>query len=136
MRTLERIRSAVVDTHVWVWAVSGDERAQLLEGFRGTLLLSAISVWEVAMLESKGRLSLRPGIDQWVRENLAPPFQLEPIHPAIAIESCRLRDFHGDPADRLIVATAIETGVPLITSDRSILEWNTAHARIQCIPLV
>jgi PIN domain nuclease of toxin-antitoxin system len=44
-----------------------------------------------------------------------------------------LQDFHGDPADRLIVATALVLGVPLITADRQITAWNERHARLQII---
>ena len=85
------------------------------------------------MLATKGRIVLQPDIDRWIRANLQPPVRLEPIHPEISIESCRLPDFHGDPADRIIVATALVLGTPLITTDRAIAEWNTRHARLQLI---
>lgn len=57
----------------------------------------------------------------------------EPLHPEVSLESCRLEDFHGDPADRLIVATALVLGVPLITADRQITAWNERRARMQII---
>ena len=130
---LEKIDAAVFDTHVWLRASAGDPQVELLKSFRGTVIIPAISVWEVAMLASKGRIELKPDTGRWIRENLQPPVRLEPLHPEISIESCRLEDFHGDPADRLIVATALVLGVPLITADRQIIGWNDHHARLQII---
>ena len=129
----EKIEAAVFDTHVWLRTSAGDPQVELLKTFRGTVIVPAISVWEVAMLASKGRIELRPDAVRWIRENLQPPVRLEPLHPEISIESCRLEDFHGDPADRLIVATALVLGVPLITADRQIIGWNDHHARLQII---
>jgi PIN domain nuclease of toxin-antitoxin system len=81
--------------------------------------VSAISVWEIfSMLAEKGRLELAPDMDVWISKNLTPPVELEPISPAICIACCRLPEFHGDPADRLIVATAITLGLPFITADK------------------
>lgn len=133
MPKLENLVAAVFDTHVWVWACAGDPRAEALRHFKGTPIISAISVWEVAMLANKGRLHLSPTIEQWITANLAPPVALEPISPGISIESCRLPGFHGDPADRLIVATAMETGLPLITADRQMIEWNERHQLLQLL---
>jgi PIN domain nuclease of toxin-antitoxin system len=131
---LEKIASAVFDTHIWLRASAGDPQLKTLQNFRGVAIVSAISVWEVAMLASKGRLDLQPDTDAWIHTNLQPPVRLEPLHPEISLESCRLVDFHGDPADRLIVATALVLGVPLITADRQIISWNKRHAGLQIIP--
>lgn len=131
MLSLNLARAVVLDTHVWVWASAGDSRAQALETFNGSCIISAISLWEISMLESKRRLKLQPNVDQWIRSNLASPVSLEPLSAEIAIESCRLPDFHGNPADRLIVATAEVLGLPLITSDEKIHSWNEKQKRIQ-----
>jgi PIN domain nuclease of toxin-antitoxin system len=130
---LEKIEAAVFDTHVWIRASAGDPQLRDLHNFRGIAIVSSISVWETAMLASKGRIKLKPDIDHWIRANLKPPVRLEPLHPEISIESCRLENFRGDPADRLIVATALVLGVPLITADRRITDWNARHARVQLI---
>ncbi len=130
---LEKTAAAVFDTHIWLRASAGDRQLRALENFRGTAIVPAISIWEVAVLASKGRLELQPEVDRWIRENLQPPVRLEPLHPEISLESCRLEDFHGDPADRLIVATALVLGVPLITADHQIISWNERHARLQII---
>lgn len=124
MPRLENLVAAVLDTHVWVWTCAGDKRAEGMRKFKGTPIIPAISVWEVSMLSLKGGLKLSPDVETWISGNLAPPAYLEPISPAISIRSCKLTDFHGDPADRLIVATAIELGLPLITADQKIIEWN------------
>ncbi|MDD5200947.1 MAG: type II toxin-antitoxin system VapC family toxin [Terrimicrobiaceae bacterium] len=133
MPDAEHVRAAVLDTHVWVWVSAGDSRAARLTNFTGRPVVSAISVWEIAMLASKGRLSLTPGVREWLEANLRHPVEMEPLHPTICIESCVLPDFHGDPADRLIVATAIVLGLPLITADQAIIEWNRRLAAVQIV---
>jgi len=85
------------------------------------------------MLESKGRLALQPDVETWIYNNLETPVDLEPISPAISIQSCQLPDFHGDPADRILVATAMELGIPFITADRQIWEWNEQHKLLQIL---
>ena len=89
------------------------------------MLLSVISVWELGVLEAKGRIRLHMSCDQWVREALATPgLSLAPLTPDIALESSRLPgSFHGDPADRIIVATARSFGARLLTRDRQMLEY-------------
>ena len=131
MPTLENVRAAVLDTHVWVWASAGDSRAEKIRDFQGQCMIASISLWEIAMLESKGRLRLRPSTEAWIQSNLKPPMMLEQRSPAIAIESSRLTEFHGDPADRIIVATAYVLGVPLITADEKIWKWNQNSHLIQ-----
>lgn len=133
MPRIEDLVEAALDTHVWFWTCPGDQQAAELKKFKGRPLVSAISVWEVAMLESEGRLRLRPDADQWIAENSAAPVVMEPISPAISLRSCRLPEFHDDSADRLIVATAMETGIPLITADGQIIEWNKRHRQLQLI---
>jgi PIN domain nuclease of toxin-antitoxin system len=133
MQSVEQLDAAVFDTHIWVWVSSGEAKAKALTNYQGRAIISAISIWEVAMLESKQRLRLRPSIDAWVKQNLEPPVELEPLHPTICLQSCRLPDFHGDPADRLIVATALILGVPLITADREIYAWNQRQALLQVL---
>jgi PIN domain nuclease of toxin-antitoxin system len=135
MPNLEQIRAAVLDTHAWVWISAGAPEAKRAATFRGRSVVSAISVWEVTMLVQKGRLELDPNVDTWIDANLKRPVELEPLSPAICIASSRLPEFHGDPADRLIVATALTLGLPLITADKKIHEWNKAHSAIQILNL-
>lgn len=120
MQTFEQISAAVLDTHAWVWMSAGAPEAHKAATFRGRSIVSAISVWEVAMLVQKGRLDLAPDVDTWISANLKRPVELEPLSPAICIASSRLLEFHGDPADRLIVATAMTLGLPLMTVDKKL----------------
>lgn len=99
---------------------------------RSSLLVSAISVWEVAMLEAKGRITLSRSIQEWVSEALTVTgMKLVELSPAIAMESAKLPgEPHGDPADRIIMATARLLGATLITRDARILAYGaTGHLR-------
>jgi PIN domain nuclease of toxin-antitoxin system len=122
----------VLDTHVWLWLVGGAEPLRrpvlsAVEGAarRGRIRVSAISVWEVAMLQAKGRIRLAKDCLAWVGEALAAPgTSLVPLTPEIAVESSRLPGtFHGDPADRILVATARLLGATLLTRDERILAY-------------
>lgn len=123
----------VLDTHVWLWVVEGDRRQvapQAIEEIevaskRGEILVSAISVWEISMLEANGRISLSRPVEDWVRSALrAPGARLLPLTPEIAIESTRLPgSAHGDPADRILIASARVTGGRLATRDGGILDY-------------
>ena len=135
MLKIENLVAAVLDTHVWVWAAAGDSRADGIRGFSGTAMISAISMWEISMLVMKNRLELLPDEESWFAANLRPPVSLAPITAEISTASCRLPGFHGDPADRIIVATAIILGLPLITADEKIIRWNKARRAVPVISL-
>ncbi|RYD46974.1 MAG: type II toxin-antitoxin system VapC family toxin [Verrucomicrobiaceae bacterium] len=135
MLKIENLVAAVFDTHVWVWSAAGDAKAENLKSFSGTAILSAISLWEVSMLATRGRLTLLPDEETWFSHNLESPISLAPLTAEIALASCRLPDFHGDPADRIIVATAITLGIPLITGDEKIIRWNHEKKLLQVIEL-
>lgn len=122
----------VLDTHVWIWAMKGSERLSddvvaELESAAGAggILVPAIAVWELAMLESRGRLSLSRPIDDWVAAALqAPGTAYLDLTPAIAVESTRLPGKPPpDPADRMMIASARVTGGRLATADRGILRY-------------
>ena len=124
--------SLILDTHVWLWLANGKtELAEttwddLLQGIPPKrLLVSAISTWEVAMLEAKGRISLSEPVGRWVEAALSlPGIALLPLSPAIAVESSRLPGaFHGDHANRILVASARLTDAPLVTRDAAIVDY-------------
>ena len=99
----------------------------------GTLLLSVFSVWELGMLEAKGRIQLSAPCEEWVRKALATRgLTLAPLTPEIALESTRLPgSFHGDPADRIIAATARRMGARLLTRDGKLLDYaRQGHIRV------
>lgn len=123
----------LLDTHVWLWLLNGEEKlinSQCLSYIENSvknsnIRVSVISVWEVGMLESKGRIKFPVGCLDWVNNALnAPGISMAPITPEIAIESSRLPGkFHGDPADRIIVATVRKLGATLITHDKNIISY-------------
>lgn len=129
----------LLDTHVLIWAAEGDQRlggiaSALIEETRRAdrIGVSAITPWEIALLVEKGRLRLALEVGTWIETVLdASGIDLLPIEPEIAVDSVRLPgEFHADPADRFIVATARRRAAPLLTADRSILAFAAAgHVR-------
>ena len=123
----------LLDTHIWIWLINDDRElhnspslAPIEEAAKRSLVrVSVISVWEVGMLESKGRINLSIPCQEWVQQALqAPGIALAPLSPAIALASSRLPgQFHGDPADRILVATARALQADLITRDRKIIDY-------------
>jgi PIN domain nuclease of toxin-antitoxin system len=121
----------VLDTHIWVWWVHGDahlndKQARLLQENESTGLgVSVISCWEVAKLVERGRLILPCPVADWFDQALAyPGMQLLDLTPLIALESTQHpSEFHRDPADQLIVATARILDALLLTADRRILNY-------------
>ena|SRR6266853_1272386 len=135
------VEPLLLDTHVWFWlaeATSGKLSPTCLHRIRsasgaGGILISAISVWEVANLDAKKRVALSIGCHEWVREALrGPGIELVDLSPEIAIESTRLPEgFHADPADRILIATARNRNAILVTADRAILEYSRSkHVRV------
>jgi len=93
------------------------------------LAVSAISFWEVAMLVERGRIRLSDDVRAWRREHLEQGVVEIPVDGDIGIRAAGLTDFHADPADRLIVATAL-AGHRLVTSDHRILGWSGSLNRL------
>lgn len=121
------------DTHSWIWWIN--ESAKLSDNAvraskqSDTLGVSIISCWEVAMLVAKQRIGFKMDVQDWIDQALKrPKIQLVPLDPKSVILSTRLPgEFHDDPADRLIVATCLNLGLPLITKDKHITRWGQIH---------
>jgi len=118
----------LLDTHIWVWWVHRDEhlparlRTFIERHESATLGGSAISCWEVAKLVERGRLRLPMPTGDWLHAALTYP-GVRPLDltPDISVESCSLPgDFHADPADQIMVATARHHRVGLVTLDARI----------------
>jgi len=122
----------VLDTHTLVWWVTGDAtlskkamKAIEREQSGGAIIVSAISAWEIAMLVAHARLVLAMDVSSW----LATVAEIEgvrflPVDVEIAAKSVELPgEFHKDPADRMIVATARKLAVPLVSKDDKILNY-------------
>lgn len=124
----------LLDTHVLIWLTEGmtelppRSRRRIEEMTGGGLAVSSISFWEIAMLEDRGRVSLSVPIDPWRRRAVAEArLHEEPLDADILVHSVRLPGtLHGDPADRMLVATARLRDYQLATRDRRLLDYAAA----------
>ena len=119
----------LLDTHVCWWlayapeklSVPAREAIQSQEARAGALALSSASLYELVWLLERKRATVSVGADQFIRETLL-RFVVLPIDETVAANAARIPSpFHGDPMDRLIVATAVVSNRTLITADRKIL---------------
>lgn len=121
----------ILDTHIWIWWVYNDaklteKQIEIIKAHEGDGLgISIISCWEIAKLVEKSRLVLHCPIDEWLETALNyPGVKLIELTPSIIVESTQLPgDFHNDPADQMIVATARHFDCSLLTADEKILSY-------------
>ncbi|MDQ7859370.1 MAG: type II toxin-antitoxin system VapC family toxin [Armatimonadota bacterium] len=122
----------VLDTHAWVWLVADPKRVSArarrhidAEMRGGPLLVSSMSVWEVAMLADRKRLELTMEVEDWVRHCEGLPFlSFVPVSNRVALQTVALPGFpSADPVDRIIVATALGLGAAVVTADRRIRSY-------------
>ena len=118
----------LLDTHVMIWRAAGDPRIGPRAARRvdkalreGDLAVSAFSFWEVGLLIAARRLRTRLTPDEFRVASLRAGIAEIPVDGKIAILSTQLTGMHSDPADRIIVATALERGATLMTADAQIL---------------
>ena len=123
----------VFDTHAWIWFISNPEllsnrakKAVQAAVEEKSILISSISAWEVALLVTKKRLKLTLDVVDWIAKSESLPFiQFVPVTNSIAVKSINLpMPLHPDPADRIIIATALTAGAPLITKDKKLLDYS------------
>lgn len=120
----------LVDTHVLLWWIGGERRRLSAAARRaidaeldgGTICISSVSAWEVAVLAARGRIGLSADVTDWLATVEAiEAVRFVPLDNEIAVRSVQLGDdFHKDPGDRFIVATSQKLGVPLVTADKQI----------------
>jgi len=119
----------LLDTHAWVWWAT--ESPNLSTGAKRAIArsdelgVSVMSCWEVAMLVAGQRIGFSLDVQDWIDLALQrPKVRLIPLDPRIAVLATRLPgEFHADPVDRLIAATCLTYGVPLVSKDRQIVDW-------------
>jgi PIN domain nuclease of toxin-antitoxin system len=128
----------LLDTVTLVWFTLGDRRLgsrsrSLLEA-DNDFSISAITPWEVAMVVMSGRINLGKSPLAWIEGILADArMNLVPISPEIAVAAGLLpRTIHGDPADRLIMATGQKLACPILTPDEKLLAY-AAQGHVQAI---
>ena len=129
----------LLDTHIALWLDSGDDRLRaatralidLTWQGGGMILLSAVSVWEIALLVDTGRIDLDLPVDAWVTRFIGRPgVDAVPLTHRAASRSYHLHHFaQRDPADRLLIATAIELDCPLVTYDDRVATFARRHGR-------
>lgn len=122
----------VLDTHAWVWWLAQPEllskpaqRAIARNLASRSIGISAFSVWELALLVARGRVRLAISLEEWVAESeRIAGLAFYPVDNAIALQSVGLPgQFHADPADRIIVATARRLGAAVVTGDVKIRRY-------------
>lgn len=132
----------LLDTHIWFWAAKGD-RHNLAEEFHndiegwqrdGKAYISAASVWEIAMMAARERVDLSVSVEHWVEMTTEDGgFIILPLSPRILIESTRLPGaIHKDPFDRMLVATAREHDLSLLSKDEKLFNYSMGgHVRVR-----
>jgi PIN domain nuclease of toxin-antitoxin system len=127
----------LLDTHIALWLDSGNDRLHPPTRSRiddcwqggGTIHLSAVTAWEIALLVDNGRIALDLPVEAWVDRFLGRPgIAAVPLHHHAAARAYRLHHLeHRDPADQLLIATAIELACPLVTYDQRIARFAERH---------
>jgi PIN domain nuclease of toxin-antitoxin system len=123
----------VLDTHAWVWLVNDPRqlspsarRVTEQAMARNAIYISSISAWEVALLSASGRIELTIDIQDWIAGSEVLPFvNFVPVDNSIFVRSVLLPGpLHNDPADRIIIATALTKGMPVVTKDEKIRKYS------------
>lgn len=119
----------LLDTHAWIQRALGEPLPPLVERtlteHGDSLALADISLWEAAKLVEFGKLELSVPLAEFFRLALTPELTVLPITAAIAerVATLEASGFHKDPADQLIVATALVHHLRLISDDSRIRQW-------------
>lgn len=125
------IEKLTLDTHVLIWYSEGinlsKEQVNIIEQIRkaGNLYISAISIWEIAMLVNKDKIALSISLDEWIDKLLSTPgLNLIDLSISILVQSCVLPKYeYKDPADRLIIASVRSINSHLMTFDQKIIDY-------------
>lgn len=125
-------REVLLDTHTLLWWRADGGRlsttASSLLDDAARLLVSPLSFWEVGTLVQKGRVALDRATATWTADVLSHDrVRIADITPQVAVAAAELADFHGDPADRVLIATAMGRRVPFVTKDGKIHEYVEEH---------
>lgn len=130
----------LLDTHVWIWTVEGDDKRlgrrsrRLLTTFetRGGIRVSPVSVFEIVALHTLGRLRLTRPPERWIREALeGTEMRVAELSADVAIDAGQIpREALADPLDRLLVASARQLDAVLMTADARILEYAASQRSV------
>lgn len=120
---------ALLDTHIWLWMLTeparlGEARSAI-EDPDSSLFLSAASSWEIAIKYNLGRLPLPEPPERYVPERIrSSAVTAMPVEHAHALAVAALPDHHRDPFDRILIAQAIVEGMPIVTADRAMADYD------------
>jgi PIN domain nuclease of toxin-antitoxin system len=125
------IDKLILDTHILIWYIEGinlsEPQVELIDKMRekSSVYISAISIWEIALLVSKERIALSIDIDEWIQRVASiTGLNLMDLSIPILTQSCTLLNYeHKDPADRMIIASARSINAHLITLDQKIIDY-------------
>lgn len=127
---MERAEVIVLDTHVLLWMDSNDRkigrrtRALIDRNWAvGNVAVAAIVFWEIGMIAARSRIRLPLPLAEWRQSLLAAGVLEFPLDGAVVIRALDLAGLPDDPADRFIVATALERHASLVTADEKLLAW-------------
>ncbi len=121
----------LLDTHTWIWShsatklLSGNVKKLIKKTQTDQRAIASISIWEFAMMTSRGRIQLSISPDEWINYAVNKTgLRVLELSGETAVESCNLPgNFHNDPADRIIVATARIHKATLISKDQKIIDY-------------
>jgi PIN domain nuclease of toxin-antitoxin system len=125
----------LLDTHAWVWFANESAKLSRKAIGRirnaGRIAVCTISYWEIARLVSRGNLTFDRDLEEWFEQaSSLPRVEITPMSPTIGARLAQIGDdFHGDPADRIIAATAMTHRVELITRDEKL----HAYTPLRCV---
>ena len=126
-------RPILLDTHALVWVTRGELQGRVTDLLDRAsaeavpVLISPISAWEVGMLVARGRIALPSPPAVWFEQAVETGLAWAPMTPQILVDASFLPGrIHGDPADRILVATARAFGYRLMTRDQALLSYAEA----------
>ncbi|GJQ57269.1 MAG: twitching motility protein PilT [Candidatus Scalindua sp.] len=121
----------LLDTHIWIWYLTKDTKLKertykLINLFNqnNEAYISSISIWEICKLHEKGKIKFSLPLRTWLNAALTKGILIQELSTDIYLDSCSLPgNFHGDPADQMIVATARTLNFKLVTYDKNISNY-------------
>jgi PIN domain nuclease of toxin-antitoxin system len=128
------VNELLLDTHVWIWLSMEDRKSLSARASRvlqqaSLKYISVISCWELAKLVEKGRIGFSIPTLTWIQRSLKEyDIRLIELTAEIAVESTMLKGMHADPADQIIAATSRVSGMPLVTSDKRLRQFQGVEA--------
>lgn len=132
----------LLDTHVWIWAAADTPKTLGVKARRllarqalGRVAVSAASAFEIAALVTAGRLTLNQPAERWIRESLQRgALRVIDVTTTIASDAGAIPSSQlADPLDRLLVATARDRDLPLVTCDRAVLDYSARTRSVRVV---